>query len=138
MIIDNLDKLKITSVKKDGCIVHFCYDGEHYTLANGGMDYTLVTALYKGRCKGHLECISSSYGMIRDLIEYKSNKRVLSNIDKEHFVVELIDAELLKPTEIQKEKAKLRKINRLRDEVRRSIKCAMNYLEQIDDVLKGK
>lgn len=138
MIIDNLDKLKITSVKKDGCIVHFCYDGEHYTLVTGRMDYTLVTALYKGRCKGHLERISSSYGMIRDLIEYKSNKRVLSNIDKEHFVVELIDAELLKPTEIQKEKAKLRKINRLRDEVIRSIKCAMNYLEQIDDVLKGK
>ena len=43
MKIDDLSKLKFTSLKYDVDIIHFKYDGEDYTLKNGGTDYTLVT-----------------------------------------------------------------------------------------------
>ena len=86
LVIKDLDKLKITSIKHDGGVIHFSYDGKHYTFLNGGTDCTLVMALYEGQCKSHLKHISSKYGMALDLIQYKHNKTTLSSINKELFV----------------------------------------------------
>lgn len=102
MKIEKLDKLKFTSIKYDGDIIHFKYDNEHYTIENGGTEMTLVVKLSKGRMKCHLEYISGRYGMISRLIIYKNNKRTLSNIDKWNFVKKLIQYELIEPTEEQK------------------------------------
>lgn len=86
LVIENLDKLKITSIKHNGGVVHFSYERKHYTFLNGGTDCTLVMALCEGRCKSHLNHISSKYGMALDLIKYKHNKTTLSSINKEQFV----------------------------------------------------
>lgn len=59
MKIEKLDKLKFTSIKYDGDIIHFKYDNEHYTIENGGTKMTLAVKLSKGRMKCHLEYISS-------------------------------------------------------------------------------
>lgn len=86
LVIENLNQLKITSIKHDGAVVHFNYNGEHYTFLNGGTDCTLVMTLYEGRCKSHLKHISSKYGMALDLIQYEYNKTTLNSISKEQFV----------------------------------------------------
>lgn len=86
LVIEDLNKLKITSVKYDKSVVHFSYEGKHYTFLNGGTDCTLVMTLYEGRCKSHIKHIFSKYGMTLDLIQYKHNKTTLSSIDKEQFV----------------------------------------------------
>lgn len=86
LVIEDLDKLKITSVKYDKSVIHFSYEEIHYTFLNGGTDCTLVMTLYEGRCKSHLKHISSKYGMALDLIEHKHNKTTLSSINKEQVV----------------------------------------------------
>lgn len=95
MKITNFNDIKFTSVKHDGSIIHFKYKGEDYTVINGGLDCTLCIRLFKGNTKGKLECISSTYGWIPDLIRYKFNKKVLKYIDKEYFVWKLISNRLL-------------------------------------------
>ena len=110
MKIDDLSKLKFTSIKYGGDIIHFKYDNEHYTLENGGTEMTLFIRLSKGRMKYHLEPIKSRYGMIRNLIEYKNNKKTLSSIDKWNFVKQLIRYEMIEPTKEQKEAIKQQKI----------------------------
>ena len=110
MKIDDLSKLKFTSIKYGGDIIHFKYDNEHYTLENGGTEMTLVIRLSKGRMKCHLEHIKSEYGMIRNLIEYKNNKKTLSSINKQNFVNKLIESGILDPTQEQKEAIKKQKI----------------------------
>ena len=110
MKIDDLSKLKFTSIKYGGDIIHFKYDNEHYTLENGGTEMTLVIRLSKGRMKCHLEPIKSRYGMIRNLIEYKNNKKTLSSINKQNFVNKLVEFEILEPTQEQKEEIKQQKI----------------------------
>ena len=110
MKIDDLSKLKFTSIKYGGDIIHFKYDNEHYTLENGGTEMTLVIRLSKGRMKCHLEYIKSQYGMIRNLIEYKNNKKTLSSINKQNFVNKLIESGILDPTQDQKEAIKKQKI----------------------------
>lgn len=74
LVIEDLNKFKITSVKYDKSVIHFSYEGKHYTFLNGGTDCTLVMALYEGRYKCHLRHISSKYGMALDLIKYKYKK----------------------------------------------------------------
>lgn len=86
LVIEDLNKLKITSVKYDKSVIHFSYEEKHYTFLNGGTDCTLVMALCEGRCKSRLNHISSKYGMALGLIQYKHNKTTLSSIDKEQFV----------------------------------------------------
>ena len=86
LVIEDLNKLKITSVKHDGGVIHFSYEERHYTFLNGGTDCTFVMVLYEGRCKSHLNHISSKYGMALELIKYKHNKTTLSSINKEQFV----------------------------------------------------
>lgn len=86
LVIEDLNKLKITSVKHDGGVIHFSYEERHYTFLNGRTDCTLVMVLYEGRCKSHLKHINSKYGMALDLIEHNHNKTTLSSIDKEQFV----------------------------------------------------
>ena len=110
MKIDDLSKLKFTSIKYDGDIIHFKYDNEDYTLENGGTEMTLVIRLSKGRMKCHLEHIKSEYGMIRNLIEYKNNKKTLSSINKQNFVNKLVEFGILEPTQEQKEAIKKQKI----------------------------
>lgn len=117
MKIEHLDQLKFTKIIENGEIVHFKYNGENYVLINGGREMTLCIRLYKGRMKGHLEYISGNYGMIRNLIEYKNNKRVLSNIDKENFVNRLVKEKILIPTEVQKMKIKLDNIKTCLDQI---------------------
>lgn len=128
MKIEKLDKLKFTSIKYDGDIIHFKYDNEHYTIENGGTEMTLAVKLSKGRMKCHLECISSRYGMISRLIIYKNNKRTLSNIDKWNFVKKLIQYELIEPTEEQKIEITKEKIKDLELE-KQKIQQQINDLE---------
>lgn len=128
MKIEKLDKLKFTSIKYDGDIIHFKYDNEHYTIENGGTEMTLAVKLSKGRMKCHLEYISSRYGMIRQLIIYKNNKRTLSNIDKWNFVKKLIQYELIEPTEEQKIEITKEKIKDLELE-KQKIQQQINDLE---------
>jgi hypothetical protein len=128
MKIEKLDKLKFTSIKYDGDIIHFKYDNEHYTIENGGTEMTLVVKLSKGRMKCHLEYISGRYGMISRLIIYKNNKRTLSNIDKWNFVKKLIQYELIEPTEEQKIeiiKEEIKDLELQKQEIQQQI----NYLE---------
>ena len=128
MKIEKLDKLKFTSIKYDGDIIHFKYDNEHYTIENGGTEMTLVVKLSKGRMKCHLEYISGRYGMISRLIIYKNNKRTLSNIDKWNFVKKLIQYELIEPTEEQKIEITKEKIKGLELE-KQKIQQQINDLE---------
>ena len=124
MKIDDLSKLKFTSIKYGGDIIHFKYDDEHYTLENGGTEITLVIRLSKGRMKCHLEHIKSRYGMITNLIEYKNNKKTLSSINKQNFVNKLVEFEILEPTQEQKEaikqqriKEKMQQIEKIKQEI---------------------
>ena len=128
MKIVDFDKLKFTSIKYGGDIIHFKYDNENYVLQNGGTDYTLVIKLLKGRTKYKLDYVSSNYGMVRDLIKYKNNKKVLSSIDKWNFVKELIKAKILEPSEEQEKIIKYEKIEELNNE-------KMKIQKEIDNLL---
>lgn len=97
--IKDYEKVKITSIKYKGGVVHFKYENEHYILNNGGTDMTSVSTLYKGRSKYKCEHISSCWGYISFLIEYKNNKKVLKYIDKENFVNRLAKAGLVEKVE---------------------------------------
>lgn len=130
MRIENLDKLKFTSIKYGGDIIHFKYDNEHYTIENGGTEMTLVVKLSKGRMKGHLKNMSSRYGMISQLIVYKNNKRTLSNIDKWNFVKRLIECELIEPTKEQQQIIIEEKI--------KNLELQKEKMQQQIDALKAK
>ena len=119
MKIDDLSKLKFTSLKYGVDIIHFKYDGEDYTLKNGGNDYTLVTHLYKGRTKYNLEHIKCCYGCSFNLIKYIGNKRTLKYIDKENFVLELVKLGILEPTKEQERIIKEKKINIIKEKIKK-------------------
>ena len=119
MKIIDYDKLKFTSLKYGVDIIHFKYDGENYTLKNGGTDYTLVTHLYKGRTKYNLEHIKCCYGCSYDLIKYIGNKRTLKYIDKENFVLELVELGILEPTKEQERIIKEKKINIIKEQIKK-------------------
>ena len=119
MKIIDYDKLKFTSLKYGVDIIHFKYDGEDYILKNGGTDYTLVTHLYKGRAKYNLEHIKCCYGCSYNLIKYISKKRTLKYIDKENFVLELVELGILEPTEEQERKIKEQKINIKKEQIKK-------------------
>ena len=132
MKVGDLDKLKFTSIKYGGDIIHFKYDNENYVLQNGGTEMTLVIKLFKGRTKYKLDCVSSNYGMVMNLIKYKNNKKVLSNIDKWHFVKELIKANILEPTKEQQEiivKEKIKELELQKEKIQQQI----NNLESKGD-----
>ena len=119
MKIDDLSKLKFTSIKYCGDIIHFKYDGEDYTLKNGGTDYTLVTHLYKGRTKYNLQHIKGCYGNSFDLIKYIGNKKTLKYIDKENFVLQLVKLGILEPTEEQEIIIKEQEINIRKEQIKK-------------------
>ena len=119
MKIDDLSKLKFTSIKYGGDIIHFKYDNEHYTLENGGTDYTLVTKLYKGRTKYNLQYIKGCYGHSFDLIKYIGNKKTLKYIDKENFVLQLVKLGILEPTEEQERIIKEQEINIRKEQIKK-------------------
>ena len=101
MKIENYEELKFTSLKHGIDIIHFKYKGIDYTLKNGGTEATLTMILYKGRTKYKLEYIKGYYGVDFGIIRYKNNKRVLSSIDKEHFVLSLVKRNILEGTKEQ-------------------------------------
>ena len=119
MKIIDYDKLKFTSLKYGVDIIHFKYDREDYTLKNGGTDYTLVTYLYKGRTKYNLEHIKCCYGCSFNLIKYIGNKRTLKYIDKENFVLELVELGILEPTKEQERIIKEKKINIIKEQIKK-------------------
>lgn len=86
LVIEDLNKLKITSIKYND-VIHFKYDRKYYTFINGGTEMTLVMALYEGRCKYHLKHIASRYGKSNELIQYKYQRTTLNSIDKENFIM---------------------------------------------------
>lgn len=98
--IENHEKIKITSIRYKGGVIHFKYEDEHYFINNGGTEMTSVVSLYKGRTKYKCECIKSNFGYIRFLIEYKNNKRVLKHIDKYNFAKRLKEAGLIEFEEV--------------------------------------
>ena len=106
MQIKDPSKITFTSIKKDGCLIHFKYEDEYYLVQIGNMggEYTLVTKLFKGKNKGHVEVISSCVGAVVPiymqnhpycLIRYLKHNFTLSHIDKKHFVEVLEDIGLL-------------------------------------------
>ena len=123
MKIDHPEKIRFTSIKANGCLIHFYYEGDYYLVQTGNMEgeQTLTTRFYKGRNKCHVECIRSCYGgyigtrcglvendkeewvdgyyyrvRVEDyLIRYKGHNRTLSHIDKVNFVEKLIRLGLL-------------------------------------------
>ena len=129
MKIKKPNDIKFTSIKYDGAIVHFKYNKEHYTFENGGTEWTSVIRLSKGRMKHHLEPIKSNYGIIYGLIKYKNNKRTLSNIDKDNFVLLLIKNEILEPTKEQKNKIIQEEISKKKQQIER-LKQEIEKLEK--------
>lgn len=129
MKIENPDNIKFTSIKYNGGVIHFKYNEEHYTIQNGGIEMTSVIYLLKGRTKHHSEVIKSNYGLIYNLIKYKNNKRVLSAIDKENFVLLLIRNKILEPTEEQKNKIIQEEIMRKKEQIEK-IKKEIKKLEE--------
>lgn len=94
LYIDNLNKLKITSVKYNGNIIHFKYKDEFYFIQINSSE-TLVTRLYQGRCRGNCKCIKSEFGANLFLITYNHNKKTLSNINKLNFLSGLYELGLI-------------------------------------------
>ncbi len=86
LVIENLDKLKITSIKHND-VIHFKYDRKHYTFNNGGTESTFVMTLYEGRCKCCLKYMASRDGRSNELLQYKYQRTTLNSIDKENFVM---------------------------------------------------
>lgn len=112
--IDNLDKLKITSIKP--FIIHFKYEDEFYFIHISDED-SVVTSLYKGRTKFKTEHLKSEYGFVSNLIKHKYNKNTLSSIDKRNFVKKLYKAGLIEAfdeikIEVEKEKSEIEQIEK--------------------------
>jgi len=124
--IDDLDKLKFTSIKN---VIHFKYDGQDYFIHENN-EFTRTTALYKGRTKYKNECIKSSYGVAINLIRYKNNKKVLSAIDKENFVRKLYAQGLIDTNEDIKQQVKERE-ERLK-ELNKIIRDAQEEIRKIN------
>lgn len=100
--IDNLEDLKITSIKR---AIHFKYKEDYYFVLINSTG-TITTTLYKGRCRGNVEPISGCFGTNYNLIKYINNRKNLSYIDKEYFVRKLYELELIDTNEEIKEKSK--------------------------------
>lgn len=75
--------------------VHFKLDGEDYFLHYSGEEYEDHLTLYKGRNKGHLTCINSCYGDLRDMIKFVKKPRCLKYVDTEYFIERLKEYHLL-------------------------------------------
>lgn len=109
--IDNLNKLKITSIK---AVIHFKYEDNFYFIHTSTED-GVVTSLYRGRTKFKTEHLKSEYGYINNLIKHNYNKNTLSSIDKRNFVKKLCKAGLIEASdeierEVEKEKAEAKQI----------------------------
>ena len=109
--IDNLNKLKITSIK---AVIHFKYEDNFYFIHTSTED-GVVTSLYRGRTKFKTEHLKSEYGYINNLIKHNYNKNTLSSIDKRNFVKKLCKAGLIEASdeierEVDKEKAEAKQI----------------------------
>ncbi len=109
--IDNLNKLKITSIK---AVIHFKYEDNFYFIHTSTED-GIVTSLYRGRTKFKAEHLKSEYGYINNLIKHNYNKNTLSSIDKRNFVKKLCKAGLIEASdeieiEVEKEKAEEKQI----------------------------
>lgn len=69
--------------------VHFKLDGVDYFLHASSEDYEDHMTLYRGRNKGHLERVSSCWGIDGELIKFIKKPRCLKYVDTEYFLEEL-------------------------------------------------
>lgn len=103
--IENLDKLKITSIT---AVIHFKYDNKDYFI-HTNTESTTSTTLYSGRDKFRNEAIERVWGYIPNLIKYKNNRKILKAIDKRNFVKQLYKAGLIDAYNEIKEEVELEK-----------------------------
>lgn len=130
IVINDLDKLKITSVHPEKGTIHFNYAGEFYFI-HENRDETTNTSLYKGRCRGQNECIKSVWGFINNPIKYKNNKRVLSAIDKQFFIEKIYSANLIN-TDIKEIKEKVEYKNKRKQQLNEIIQDAYEELRKLN------
>lgn len=125
--INDLDKLKFTSITS---VIHFKYDNEDYYI-HENQDFTEITALYKGATIFNNEYIKGQYGLIKNLIKYKNNKKVLSAIDKRNFVKKLYKAEII-DIDIEDIKIEVKKEKKEYKEIQDKIRELQNRLNELD------
>lgn len=124
--IEDLDKLKFTSIKYSGDVIHFKYDNINYIVECSGEEG--CSYVLRGRDKYKYDVLASWYGSIKtqDILKYQFHRRDLSSIDKWYFVKYLIKLGVVEPTVEQKkkyiqeelaqiEKEKTKKVNALLD-----------------------
>lgn len=110
--IDNLNKLKITSIT---AVIHFNYEDKYYFIHTNN-ENTTSTTLYEGRTKFKNKPLKSCWGYIQNLVKYKYNKKTLSSIDKRNFVKQLYKAGLIDTydeikIEVEREKEEYKQIS---------------------------
>jgi len=102
--IEDLDKLKFTSIKYGGDIIHFKYDDIDYVVECSGEEG--CSYVLRGHDKYKYDVLASWYSpiKIKDILKYQFNRRDLSSIDKWYFVKYLIKLGVVEPTTEQKQK----------------------------------
>lgn len=102
--IEDLDKLKFTSIKYGGDVIHFKYDDIDYVVECSGEEG--CSYILRGRDKYKCDVLASWYGSIKtqDILKYQFHRRDLSSIDKWYFVKYLIKLGVVEPTAEQKQK----------------------------------
>lgn len=120
--IDDLDKLKITSIT---AVIHFKYDDKNYFIHTNN-ESTTSTTLYKGRTKFKNEPLKSCWGYIPNLIKHKHNKKTLSSIDKRNFVKQLYKAGLIDTyneikIEVEREREEYKQISKQIEQLNRRL-----------------
>lgn len=94
--ITKINNLKIYPTGAVGwTAVHFKLDKVDYFLHYSCAEYEDYMTLYKGRNKGHLERVSSCWGVAHDLIKFTKKPRCLKYVDTDHFISTLCQYKLL-------------------------------------------
>ena len=80
----DISQIRITSIKHNGCIIHFEYDGEHYFLQTGSAngDYTLITSLFKKVNATQNEKITSCYGGYARILQGHFKNKTITLVNK--------------------------------------------------------
>ena len=75
-------EIRITSKRKDCCLLHFIVNDEYYILQTGDAqgNYTLTTTLYKGKSKCHCKSIGRIYGGMDQILNGEYNRKTIKQI----------------------------------------------------------
>jgi len=75
-------EIRITSKRKNCCLLHFIVNGEYYFLQTGDAqgNYTLTTRLFKGKSKGHCVRIGAIYGGMDEILNGEYNRKTIKQI----------------------------------------------------------